>query len=345
MVEIKSYWDDVREIQAEDLPWGLLKDSNILVVGATGLIGSCLIDVLMHIHIPCQVYAAGRNEERARQRFAQYWEADNFHFFQQDVMQPIASDKSFDYIIDAASHASPNFFSKCPVEVIKSNIDGVSHLIDYGREHQMRRFLYISTGEIYGTGTGTFREIDSGYVNSMLPRSCYPSSKRAAETLCASYTEEYGVDTVVARLSHTYGPHFTESDNRVYAQFIRNVLNDEDILMKSDGSQLRSWCYVVDCVKALLYILLKGEKGQAYNVADPSSCFSIRQLAETIAKASGKKVIIQLPDKAEESGKSQIPIATFDIRKLQSLGFQMRGRWEDKLMATIVEQKRVTRPS
>lgn len=343
MAEIESYWDDIRIIQEEELPWDLLKDSSILVVGATGLIGSCLIDVLMNTNVSCQVYAAGRNEERAKKRFAQYWDADNFHFLRQDVMQPIASDKFFDYIIDAASHASPNFFSMYPVEVIKSNIDGVSNLIDYGRRHQLRRFLYISTGEIYGTGAGTFREIDSGYVNSMLPRSCYPSSKRAAETLCASYTAEYGVDTVVARLSHTYGPHFTESDNRVYAQFIRNVLNDENILMKSDGSQLRSWCYVVDCVKALLYILLKGKKGEAYNVADPSSCFSIRQLAETIAKASGKKVIIQLPAQAEGSSNSQIPIATFDIGKLQSLGFQIRGRWEDKLMATIVEQQRVSR--
>lgn len=201
--------------------------------------------------------------------------------------------------------------------------------------------MYISTGEIYGEGSGTpFRETDSGYVDCATPRACYPSSKRAAETLCVSYGVEYGVDTVIARLCHTYGPHFTESDNRVYAQFIRNVLHGEDILMKSDGSQYRSWCYVVDAVRALLFILMKGESGNAYNVADPDSCFSIRQLALEVASSVGRKVIVELPDEIEKKGFSVVNVATFDISKLLALGYRSdRESWQEKLKATIIEQE------
>ena len=117
-----------------------------------------------------------------------------------------------------------------------------------------------------------------------------------------SYAAEYGADVVIARPCHTYGPHFTEQDNRVYAQFIRNVLRGEDIVMKSTGEQFRSWCYVVDCVSALLHILLKGESGEAYNIADADSNISIRELAETIAAIGGRKVVIDLPDTDEKRG-------------------------------------------
>ena len=137
--------------------------------------------------------------------------------------------------------------------------------MEYGLRHEMRRMVYVSSGEIYGEGDGSeFTEKSSGYVDCASVRACYPSSKRAAETLCVAYGEEYDADVVIARLSHTYGPGFTESDNRVYAQFIRNVLQGEDIVLKSKGEAYRSWLYVVDAAHAILRLLLDGEKGNAY---------------------------------------------------------------------------------
>ena len=171
---------------------------------------------------------------------------------------------------------------------------GVSNLIEYGLAHHMKRFVYISSGEVYGEGDRRpFDEAYSGYVNCMTPRSCYPSSKRAAETLCVSYAEEYGADVVIARPCHVYGPNFSDKDNRVYAQFIRNILNDSDIIMKSTGGQFRSWCYVVDCVSAILYVLLKGEKEQVYNIADSQSVVMVC-LLEFIADG---RVIVKLQEK------------------------------------------------
>lgn len=326
MAEISSYKEDILHIFEQDLPWEKLSGTNILVTGATGLIGGCLVDALMlNPQRNYHVYATGRNEGRAMTRFKEYQQDDAFHFIKYDVLEKLDADVHFEYIIHAASNASPNFFATRPVEVIKSNIIGLSNLIEYGMNNDMKRFLYISSGEVYGEGDGRdFSEDYSGYVNCILPRACYPSSKRAAETLCVSYATEYGLDVVIARPCHTYGPFFTEQDNRVYAQFIRNVLRGENIIMKSTGEQFRAWCYVVDCVSALLYILLKGENSQAYNIADSSSNISIRNLADIVANSCGKKVIVEAPDSCEKRGYNLVKKSVFSTTKLECLGWKPR---------------------
>lgn len=337
-----SYFHDIENVAHLPLPWEKLSGCNILITGATGLIGTCLTQVLMaRSGKDYHVYATGRDEARAKERFAQFLSDPSFHFIPYDVTMPLeASGVPFHYIIHAASNASPNFFANHPVEVIKSNILGVSHLMEYGISHQMRRLLYVSTGEVYGEGDGhEFTENFSGYVDCTSSRSCYPSSKRAAETLCVSYAAEYGADVVIARPCHTYGPHFTEKDNRVYAQFIRNVLQGQDIIMKSTGEQFRSWCYVVDCVSALLYILLRGKNGQAYNIADNSSNISIRNLAEMIAGIGGKEVVMQLPSDDEKKGYNVVTRSVFSTQKLESLGWSVQGSMIEKMERTVEECK------
>lgn len=288
---------------------------NILVTGASGLIGSSLVARLRNTG-KYNVFAGTRD-----------W---------CDVTKPIEGDTTFHYIIHAASNAAPKAFSETPVEVMKSNLLGVMNLLDYGIKHGMERFLFISTGEVYGEGDGReFTEDYQGFVDINSPRSCYPSSKRAAETLCAAYAKEYGIDYVIARPCHVYGPHFTSNDNRVYAQFIRNVLNNEDIIMKSTGSQMRSWCYVEDCVDALMLILEKGINGEAYNIADNSSNISIKQLAEMIADIGGRKVLMQLPDDAEKAGYNVVTQSIFSTAKLEALGWCITGTMREKMEKTI----------
>ena len=201
----------------------------------------------------------------------------------------------------------------------------------------MKRMLFVSSGEIYGEGNGQkFVETDSGYIDCATSRACYPSSKRAAETLCVSYAAEYGVDVVIARPCHTYGPFFTESDNRVYAQFIRNVLNGENIVLKSKGNQHRSWIYVLDCVNALLTILCKGVAGQAYNVADEFSEISIKQMAELLASQTGLKVLFDIPPTQDEGNTTPISTAFFSTKKLHSLGWQPLFSISDGINHTIL---------
>ena len=340
MDKMTKYAEDILQVFRQDLPWEQLTGCNILITGATGLIGGCLTEALMmnpnkHSY---NVYACGRNEKRAMERFKTYLTNENFHFIKHDITQPLNSSVSFDYIIHAASDASPNMYAQKPVEVMKGNIEGVSNLIEYGLKHGMKRFLYVSSGEVYGEGDGrVFTEEYSGYVNCATPRACYPSSKRAAETLCVAYASEYGADVVIARPCHVYGPHFTEADNRAYAQFIRNVVKGEDIVMKSTGEQFRSWCYVVDCVSALLYILLKGDNGQAYNIADATSNISIKELAKMIACIGGRKVVTDLPSDVEKAGYNVVTKSVFSTEKLNSLGWSIVGSMKEKIEASIKE--------
>lgn len=332
-----SYQEDILDVSKIDVPWDKLSGCNILVTGATGLIGSCLIEVLMERpQRDYKVYAMGRNSQRMNRLFERYISTDGFQTIIGDVTEPLFMDQTFHYIIHAASGAAPSEFSLHPVEVMKANLLGVTNMMDYGIRHNMRRFLYVSSGEVYGEGDGrVFTEDYSGYVDCTSPRSCYPSSKRAAETLCVSYAAEYGVDVVIARPCHTYGPNFTENDNRVYAQFIRNVLEDKDIVMKSTGTQYRSWCYVVDCVAGLLFILLKGDSGQAYNIADESSNITIKELAQMVAQKSGRKVIIDIPSEEEKKGFNVVTKSIYSTTKLSALGWSILGSMEEKIDRTI----------
>lgn len=314
-----------------------LNGCNVLVTGATGLIGSALVETLLSSSATCHVYAACRNVEQATTRFVSYDDCQRFHLLNYDVTLPLTGDTCFDYIIHAASPASPNSFSQHPVEVMTANFLGVKHLLDYGMKHAMKRMLFVSSGEIYGEGDGhAFSEKDSGYIDCNSPRACYPTSKRAAETLCASYVAEYGTDVVIARLCHTYGPCFTEKDNRVYAQFLRNVMRGEDITLRSQGLQMRSWIYIADAVSGILHVLLKGEKGEAYNVANPQSCITIRQLAELTASLAGRKVVFDIPkDDLYQGNTTPISCATFSTKKLQTLGWQPQYSMEEGLRQTL----------
>lgn len=333
------YNEDLLNIFHEDLPWEKLNGCNVLVTGATGLIGGCIVEALMMNPMRSyHVYASGRNEERALKRFVEFSNKEDFHFVKYDVLEPLDCNIPFDYIIHAASNGSPNFFAQKPVEIIKSNVYGVANLLDYGITHRMRRMLFVSSGEVYGEGDGReFTEEYSGYVDCTKPRSCYPSSKRAAETLCVSYADEYRADVVIARPCHIYGPYFTEQDNRVYAQFIRNVLRGENIVMKSSGEQFRSWCYVVDCVSALFYILLKGKNGQSYNIADNHSNISIRELADIVANIGGRKVVVEVPDDNEKKGYNVVNKSVFSTLKIERLGWYPHYHIEEGLYNTINE--------
>jgi len=335
MAEI-NYYTDIKKA-AEDIPADKFVGSSVLVTGATGLIGSCLIGILMNVPGGgFDVYAAVRNPYKAEKSFSSYKNNEHFHIIEYDVTRPLTGDVEYDFIIHAAGYGNPGAFASCPVDVMLANILGTNNLLEYGRRHGVKRFVYVSSGEVYGRGDGKiFKEDDSGYVNSMVHRSCYPSSKRAAETLCVSYAAQYGVHVCVARPCHTYGPYFSEKDDRVYAQFIRNVINGEDIILKSSGEQFRSWCYVVDCAKAILFILFKGENLQAYNVADENSTVSIRELAEMIASISGQRVVFERPSDEEKKMFNTMAKSVYDTSRLHGLGWKIAGTLKEKMVKTI----------
>lgn len=317
----------------DDLSLEALSGCNILVTGATGLIGAAVVRILMSEQARWGyiVYASGRNEEYAKKLYAAYEGNPGYRFIRHDVTEEWSGEVDFHYIIHLASGATPSVMASNPVGVMHANIYGTDHLLRYGMQHHMKRMLYVSSSEVYGKSEDghIFTENESGYVDSMQPRSCYPSAKRATETLCACYASQYGLDIVVARPSYVYGGDFSENDNRVWAQFIRNGAKGEDIVLKSAGLQRRSWIYVDDCAVALLYILLRGENGNAYNVANDEGNCSIRELAEIVAEITGRKVVCGEASEAEIKGSAPNRQATFDTQKLKSLGWKPKYHLKD----------------
>lgn len=300
-----------------------LKNSTVLITGATGLIGACLTDTLIEANhtqgLNMHIIGLSRSPERYADRF------DGAELIAGDIADPDAQLPKADYIIHAASNAHPVAFSGDPVGTMLGNIMGTHRLLTHLKDCGGKRLLFVSTGEIYGENPDIpegFFEDSFGKIDSMNPRSCYPESKRAAETLCASHIRQHGVDAVVARLCYVYGPTITAANSRADAQFLRKALAGEDIVLKSTGSQQRSYCYVADAVSAMLTILLKGECGRAYNVANRESTHTIREYAETLADLAGVKVVFDLPPEAERQGYSTVSRAVQNPSLLEHLGWR-----------------------
>lgn len=316
------YNDDLRASLAGLEDW--LRGQRVLVTGATGTIGSFLVDALMLPGMDVEVYAAGRSREGMARRFGGLLDDPRFHYVPFDSTQTARFDFDVDLIVYGAVSTHPLAYSTDPVGIMKANLVGTESALEYLREHSAAKLAFLSSGEVYGENPDLpdgFRETDHGWVDPMRPRACYPESKRAAETLCAAYVAQYGVDARVARLCHTYGPTFTPSNSRADAQFLRKALNGEDIVMKSDGSQVRSWCYVADAVNGVLWLLRHGEPGQAYNVAS-RAIHSIREYAQTLCDIGGVSLRFDLPPDVEKAGYSKVTRAVLNPEKLESLGWR-----------------------
>ena len=318
-----------------------LRSARILITGATGLVGAFLTDCLLALSdqnaLDLRLYALCRNAARAKERFG-----ERVNAIAADVSEATALPKC-DYIIHAASNAHPKAFSADPVGTMLANILGVRNLLEHLRAQGHGRLLFVSTGEIYGDNPAIrdgFAETDFGKIDSMNPRACYPESKRAAETLCASYLSQYRVDSVVARLCYVYGPTITNENSRADAQFLRNALSKTDIIMKSAGAQVRSYCYVADAARALIAILSGGESGSAYNVANRAAVRSIREYAETLAKVAGVQVKFETPEDAEKRGYSTVSRAVQKPDRLEALGWKPLFSFEEGIEHTfrIIEE-------
>ncbi len=335
------YFEDIERVIRHIPNMDMLKGKDILITGCTGMLCSPVADILLFLNseysFGINVKLAGRSEERVRDRFS-YWEG-KYEFVPYDATSPERLDASIhaDYIIHGASNANPSIYTKEPVETMLSNTTGLKVLLDHARDTGCKRLLYVSSSEVYGRkeSSDPYPEDFYGYVDILNPRACYPNAKRMAETMCVAYSEEYGTDTVMVRPGHIYGPTITPSDSRATAQFTRNVANGEDIVMKSMGTQLRSYCYILDCASALLCVLLNGEKDNAYNISNPDSIVSIRDTAEALAKAGGVKVVFDVPTDTEKKGYNLMDNSSLTSDKLQSLGWSAEFSLDEGASRTV----------
>ena len=341
--ENDKYIDDLKYVASLDLPWEKLKDRSILITGATGLVGSALVDLLMiknNEGLNCTVYALGRNENKARDRFGHYFNEETFKFISHDISKQLIRDDivSVDYVIHLASNTQPLQYSLDPIGTITTNVFGTYNTLEFAKKHYAVRYAFASSNEIYGENRGDkelFDESYCGYIDSNTLRAGYPESKRCSEALCQAFNKQENIDVVIPRLTRSYGPTMLMSDTKAISQFIKKALANEDIVLKSEGKQYYSYTYVSDALSGLLYVLLKGERGEAYNIADESGDITLRDLASLIAKTSSKDVVFEIPDAIEASGYSKATKARLDGEKLRKLGWKPRYNIKEGIERTI----------
>lgn len=338
-----KYIDDLKYVASLDLPWDKLQNKSILITGATGLVGSALVDLIMLKNkegLNCRVYALGRNENKAKERFGYCFNESTFVFIAHDISKPLVRDdiENVDYVIHLASNTHPLQYSLEPIGTITTNIFGTYNTLEFAKKHNAVRYAFASSNEIYGENRGDkelFDESYCGYIDSNTLRAGYPESKRCSEALCQAFNKQENIDVVIPRLTRSYGPTMLMSDTKAISQFIKKALANENIVLKSEGYQYYSYTYVSDALSGLLYVLLKGERGEAYNIADVSSDITLRDLASLISKTSSKEVVFELPDEVEASGYSKATKARLDGDKLRKLGWKPRYNIKDGIERTI----------
>lgn len=327
-IKHELYAADVAGIAAENLSWNKLAGKTLLLTGATGLIGTLIIDVLMKKNrdekLDVTICAAGRNEKVAAERFADYFGDKNFSFVKLNVNEPIENIPRADFIIHAASNSHNYLFATDPVNTVTANIIGTNNLLTFAVKSKAERFIFLSSGEVYGrqlNDADIFDENYCGYIDCNTLRAGYPESKRASEALCQAYIAQHKLDAVIVRPCRIYGATMRLDDSKAMSEFIRNGVRGEDIVLKSQGLPKFSFCHGTDCVSGIFYCLLKGKCGEAYNIADSSEILSLREVAEYVSSIAGRKVVFELPNETQAKGFSKAVNAILSNDKLRGLGW------------------------
>lgn len=312
-----------------------LRGKTVLVTGATGLIGVHLIDVLMALD-NVQIYAVGRSKSNAFSRLGEYFNNPLFHFIEQDVCQEFSDDVYADYVIPGASNTHPLAYSQYPIETIMINVKGAENALELACRCNAT-LLYMSSVEVYGEAltNESVAEDYTGKLNLSTSRSCYTESKRVSEALCQSYISEKGAKAKIVRLSRIFGPTMLDSDTKASSQFIKKAIDREDIILKSKGDQYFSYTYVSDAVAAMLYVMLHGEYGEAYNISNSACNVHLKDFAQMCSAHSGKSVIFEIPSESEKKGFSIATNAILDNTKLVNIGFKPHYEMEDAIRRTI----------
>ena len=344
------YREDVEATAALPLHWEKLRGKSLLLTGATGLIGSFLVDVLLCKNrteaLDCTVYALGRSRERALERFSAYADDAKLKFVPYDAEKPFERDDigTVDYVLHLASNTHPVQYATDPIGTVATNIIGLYNMLDFAVKHRAERFAFASSNEIYGENRGDvemFTEDYSGYINCNTLRAGYPESKRCGEALCQAYRAQKGLDVVIPRLTRTYGPTMRMDDSKAISQFLKRGVAGEDIVLKSAGTQYYSYQYVADSVSGLFTTVLDGMDGEAYNIAEAHSDIMLKDLAALIAGVNGKQVVFELPDAVESAGYSTATKARLNGNKLFALGWKPRYEIQTGIMRTIAILKAI----
>lgn len=323
---------DLKYITNGDLPWEYLIDKTILITGASGFIASYLVDTFLYLNeiknFNIKIIGLVRNIKKASLRFSYAINTKKLIFIEQDVCDDIVLEEKLDFIIHAASNATPKVFKKDPVGTILPNIQGTKNLLTLATKNKVDGFLFFSTSGVHGFVKDSdypIKEDCIGSLNQMDLSSCYLQSKRMGENMCVAWMHQYGVPVKIIRPTTTYGPGIHLDDGRSYSDFISCLVNNKDIILYSDGRAKRNFCYIADAVLGFFTVMLKGKNGEAYNIATDHE-ISLNNLADYLVTdvfpEKDLKVIMK-KDPAKDFLRVNFNRTAVDISKAKLLGWKL----------------------
>lgn len=338
--------EDLKIICSSNLDWEKFKNSVVLISGAYGMLPSYMVFTLMYLNeinpnLNIKIIALCRNHDKAKKRFCDFLDNPLFTILCQDVTNKIKINGEVHYIIHAASPASSQFYGTDPIGVISPNVFGTKNLLELAKEKNSKGFLFFSSGEVCGSlNKKIITEEDSGYLDPTELRSCYAESKRMAENMCKCWHHQYKIPTVVVRPEHTYGPTMDlENDRRVFAEFVSDVVNNRDIVVKSDGLSSRTFCYLSDATEGFFRVLLNGTPGESYDVGNNQGQISIGNLANLLVSLFPEKNLkVVYKNREQNTGylenkhKMQPMLST---KKIEKLGYRCRFNVREGFYRTI----------
>lgn len=325
--------EDIAAILCDrNIPWERLEGRDVLITGATGLLGSLLVRTLLVLTeekgIHCRVHALVRSKEKAEMIFSEI-HSDALDFIVSDIRKFFEYKGNIDYIVHAASETASRNFIECPVEVLETAICGTENILHLARGKGIKGMVFLSTMEVYGTPQTDERitEERTLEIRSQDVRSSYPSGKIACESLCVSYAKEYEVPVNVLRLTQTFGAGVDHNDSRVFAEFARCAMERKDIVLRTEGQTKRSYLYTSDAVRAILLLLLRDDvgNGQIFNAANEETYCSIAEMAQLVLNVCGngeQTVRFEPEEKAEKFSYAPTLCMNLDTAKLRTLGWE-----------------------
>lgn len=290
-------------VEALKPEWPKLAGRRLLVTGGAGFLGYYFTQAITHYNrsapkgerVDLIVYD---NFARGTPKWLEdLSKAGALRLIVHDMREPLPADLgAVEYIVHGASVASPTYYRAHPIETMDANVSGLRHLLDYAHASAKTRnpvqgILFLSSSEIYGDPDPSHiptREDYRGLVSCTGPRSCYDEAKRYGETLCVAFARQHGVPTRIARPFNNYGPGLKINDGRVLPDFARDVLAGRDMVMLSDGSATRTFCYTADAIVGYYKVLVRGGNGEPYNIGTETPEISVRQLADRVASAAAR---------------------------------------------------------